>query len=115
MFQEIECKARLIEEDEKRKKKLYLIHWTIGEKFPAQKSLNTFNLPRQEKHFEEAFYEGRLLFVASIENGSGVITLMETETEYEIYKFIQNNPEVLDKRMQAKIKPCKLLHWKNST
>ncbi len=94
-------------------KQLYFILWTMGENFPPNKSFTNTDLNRHETYIQKAFSEGRLLMAALFENGSGFITLVEAEGEYDIYKFVRNNPEVMDKNIQARIKPCKPVYWKN--
>jgi len=113
MLQEIQKDLQVDNVEIKGMKQLYFILWTIGEKFPPQKTLSTHELPRHENYLKQAYRDGRLLMAALFENGSGVITLMEAETEHEIHKFVRNNPEVMDKRIQARIKPCKPVHWKS--
>ncbi|TAH41315.1 MAG: hypothetical protein EYC69_08495 [Bacteroidetes bacterium] len=113
MLQELQNNLRMEDFEVKGMKQLYFILWTIGEKFPAQKTLSNHELPRHENYLKQAYRDGRLLVAALFENGSGVITLMEAETEYEIHKFVRNNPEVMDKKIQARIKPCRPVHWKN--
>ena len=94
-------------------KQLYFILWTMGENFPPHKSFTSIDLKRHEAYIQKAFSEGRLLMAALFENGSGFITLVEAESEYEIYKFVRNNPEVVEKNMQARVKPCKPIYWRN--
>jgi hypothetical protein len=94
-------------------KQLYFILWTMGENFPPHKSFTNIDLKRHEHYIQKAFTEGRLLMAALFENGSGFITLVEADSEYEIYKFVRNNPEVVDKNIQARIKPCKPVFWRN--
>jgi len=99
--------------DIKGLKQLYFILWTMGENFPPHKSFCNIELKRHENYMQKAFCEGRLLMAASFENGSGFITLVEAESEYEIYKFVRSNPEVVDKNIQARVKPCKPVFWKS--
>jgi len=94
-------------------KQLYFILWTMGEKFPSHKSFTNADLQRHESYIRQAYTDGRLIMAALFENGSGFITLVEAETEYEIHKFVRNNPEVADKKIQARIKPCRPVYWKN--
>ena len=60
----------------------------------------------------QAYTEGRLIMAALFENGSGINNLLEAETETEIQKFVRNNPEVIEKKMQARIKMCRPLFRK---
>ncbi len=113
MLQDLQNIDHIENYEVKGMKQLYFILWTIGEKFPAHKSFVNLDLPRHESYLKQAYRDGRLLVAALFDNGSGVITLMEAETEYEIQKFVRNNPEVIDKRIQARIKPCRPVHWKN--
>jgi len=94
-------------------KHLYFILWTMGENFPAHQSFTTADLRKHEQYLSQAYKEGRLLMAALFENGSGFITIIEAETEYEIHKFVRSNPDVVDKLIQARIKPCKPVFWKN--
>ncbi len=94
-------------------KNLYFILWTMGENFPSQKSFSTADLHRHENYIRQAYTDGRLLMAALFNNGSGFITLIESETESEIHRFVRNNPEVADKKIQARIKPCRPVFWKN--
>jgi len=94
-------------------KQLYFILWTMGENFPSHQSFTNADLRKHEQYISQAYKEGRLLMAALFENGSGFITLVEAETEYEIHKFVRSNPEVADKKIQARIKPCKPVFWKN--
>ena len=94
-------------------KQLYFVLWTMGENFPSHKSFTNADLQRHENYIRQAYTDGRLVMAAMFENGSGFITLIEAETEYEIHKFVRNNPEVVDKKIQARIKPCQPLYWKN--
>jgi hypothetical protein len=93
-------------------KHLYFILWTMGENFPSHKSFTNADLQRHESYIRQAYSDGKLLMAALFENGSGFITLIEAETDYEIHKFVRNNPEVIDKKIQARIKPCRPLYWK---
>jgi len=113
MFQEQKLKTNEESQEIKGMKQLYFILWTLGEKFPPQKTLASHELPRHESYLKQAFWDGRLLVAALFENGSGVISLMEAENENEIQRFVRSNPEVIDKRIQARIKPCKPVFWKN--
>ena len=94
-------------------KQLYFVLWTMGENFPAHKSFSTVDLRRHENYMRQAYTDGRLIMAALFENGSGIINLVEAESETEIQKFVRNNPEVIDKKMQARIKMCKPIFWKN--
>lgn len=94
-------------------RQLYFILWTMGEFFPAQKSFTNADLKRHESYMTQAYREGKLIMAALFENGTGFITLIEAESDYEIQKFVRNNPEVADKRIQARVKPCKPVFWKN--
>ncbi len=85
----------------------------MGENFPSQKSFSTADLHRHENYIRQAYTDGRLLMAALFNNGSGFITLIESETESEIHRFVRNNPEVADKKIQARIKPCRPVFWKN--
>ena len=80
-------------------KQLYFILWTMGENFPSRKSFSNADLQRHEHYMRQAYHDGRLLMAALF--------------EYEIHKFVRNNPDVADKRIQARIKPCKPVYWKN--
>src|SRR4051812_37982511 len=91
------------EQENKGLKQLYFILWTMGENFPNHKSFSNADLQRHETYIRQAYSDGRLLMAALFENGSGFITLIEAETEYEIHKFVRNNPEVVDKKIQARI------------
>ncbi len=94
-------------------KQLYFILWTMGENFPPHQSFTNTDLKRHESYIRQAFCDGRLLMAALFENGSGFITLVEAESENDAYKFVRNNPEVVDKKIQARIKPCKPVHWRS--
>jgi hypothetical protein len=94
-------------------KHLFFILWTMGENFPAHKSFTDEDFQRHENYMRKAYTDGKLVMAALFENGSGFITLVEAETEYEIQKFVRNNPDIVSKRLQARIKPCKPLFWKN--
>jgi hypothetical protein len=94
-------------------KHLYFILWTMGENFPTQKSFSDADLRRHESYIRQAYADGRLLMAALFENGSGFITLVEADTDNEIQKFVRNNPEVVDKKIQARIKACRPVYWKN--
>lgn len=94
-------------------KKLYFILWTMGENFPRHKSFTDTELLRHENYIQKEFSEGRLLVAALFVNGSGFITLVEADSEYDIHKFVRCNPEVIDKKIQARIKPCKPMYWRN--
>ena len=94
-------------------KQLYFILWTMGENFPSHKSFSNANLPRHENYIRQAYADGKLLMAALFESGNGFITLIEAETDYEVQKFVRNNPDVLDKTIQARIKPCRPVYWKN--
>lgn len=94
-------------------KQLYFVLWTMGENFPSHKSFSNADLQKHETYIKQAYTDGRLLMAALFENGSGFITLVEAETEYEIHKFVRSNPEVAEKRIQARIKPCRPVYWKN--
>ena len=54
----------------------------------------------------QAYTDGKLIMVALFENGSKIINLLEaeTETKTKIQKIVRNNPEVIEKKMQARIK-----------
>ena len=93
-------------------KRLYFVLWTMGENFPSHKTFTNAELQRHETYIRQAYSDGRLIMAALFENGSGFITLIEAESEYEIHKFVRNNPEVVDKKIQARIKPCLPLYWK---
>jgi hypothetical protein len=94
-------------------KHLYFILWTMGENFPIHKTFTTVDLRRHENYMRQAYTDGRLIMAALFENGSGIINLLEAESESEIQKFVRNNPEVIEKKMQARIKMCKPIFWKN--
>ncbi len=94
-------------------KQLYFILWTMGENFPARESFTNADLRRHENYMRQAYADGRLLMAALFENGNGFITLIEAESDTEIQKFVRNNPEVVDKKIQARIKPCRPVYWKN--
>jgi uncharacterized protein YciI len=94
-------------------KHLYFVLWTMGENFPSHKSFTNADLQRHETYLRQAYTDGRLLMAALFQNGSGFITLVEAETEYEIHKFVRNNPDVAEKKIQARIKPCMPVFWKN--
>ena len=94
-------------------KQLYFILWTMGENFPAHRSFTGEDFEKHESYMRKAYSEGKLLMAALFENGSGFITLIEAETDYEVHKFVKNNPDVVAKRLQARIKNCKPLFWKN--
>ena len=94
-------------------KHLYFILWTMGENFPPLKTFTTVDLSRHENYLRQAYSDGRLIMAALFENGTGIINLLEAESETEIQKFVRNNPEVIEKKMQARIKMCKPLFWKN--
>ena len=85
----------------------------MGENFPSHKTFTTVDLRRHENYMRQAYTDGRLIMAALFENGSGIINLLEAESETEIQKFVRNNPEVIEKKMQARIKMCRPLFWKN--
>jgi uncharacterized protein YciI len=93
-------------------RRLYFVLWTMGELFPAQRSFRSIDLSRHERYLQKAFREGSLVVAAAFENGSGVISLMEAESEMEVQQFVRNCPDVLDRILQARIKPCTPLFWK---
>ena len=94
-------------------KHLYFILWTMGENFPSHKTFTTVDLRRHENYMRQAYTDGRLIMAALFENGSGIINLLEAESETEIQKFVRNNPEIIEKKMQARIKMCRPIFWKN--
>ncbi len=94
-------------------KHLYFILWTMGENFPSHKTFTTVDLRRHENYMRQAYTDGRLIMAALFENGSGIINLLEAESEIDIQKFVRNNPEVIEKKMQARIKMCRPIFWKN--
>ena len=94
-------------------KQLYFILWTMGENFPSNETFTNADLRRHENYIRQAYADGRLLMAALFENGNGFITLIEAECDNEIQKFVRNNPEVVDKKIQARIKSCRPVYWKN--
>lgn len=94
-------------------KQLYFILWTTAENFPSNKSFSTIDLHRHENYMRNAYKEGRLIMNALFVNGNGIISLVESESENEIRRFVNKNPEVIDKRIQATIKMCTPIYWKN--
>ncbi|REJ84031.1 MAG: hypothetical protein DWQ44_03915 [Bacteroidetes bacterium] len=94
-------------------KQMFFILWTMGENFPAKKTFTSTELSRHESYLRQAFREGKLLMAALFENGSGIITLVEAENEIEVQKFVRTNPDVVDKKLSARIKACKPVYWKN--
>jgi hypothetical protein len=94
-------------------KQLYFILWTMGENFPLNKTFTNADLRRHETYIRQAYSDGKLLMAALFENGNGFITLVEAENEHEIHRFVRNNPEIADKKLQARVKPCKPIFWKD--
>lgn len=94
-------------------KQLYFILWTMGENFPPNKTFTTADLRKHESYIRQAYTDGVLLMAALFENGNGFITLVEAENETEIHRFVRNNPEIVDKKLQARVKPCKPIYWKD--
>jgi uncharacterized protein YciI len=94
-------------------KHLYFVLWTMGENFPDHKSFTNADLQRHENYIRQAYSDGRLIMAALFENGSGFITIIEAVSESEVQRFVRNNPEVVDKKIQARIKPCRPVYWKN--
>ena len=93
-------------------KQLYFILWTMGENFLHTKSFTNADLQRHENYIRQAYKDGRLLMAALFENGSGFITLVEAETEYEIHKFVRSNPEVAEKEFRQGSKAVSLCSGK---
>lgn len=85
----------------------------MGENFPANKSFTNVDLRRHENYMRQAYSDGRLIMAALFANGTGIITLVESESEHEVRKFVNNNPDIVDKRIQARIKMCTPIFWKN--
>lgn len=94
-------------------KQIYFILWTTGENFPSNKSFSTIDLHRHEDYMRNAFKEGLLIMNAFFVNGNGIISLVESESENGVRRFVNKNPEVMDKRIQATIKMCTPVYWKN--
>lgn len=94
-------------------KRLYFVLWTMGESFPAQRTFQSVDLSRHELYLQKAFREGTLVMAASFENGSGIVSLMEAESEQDIQQFVRKCPDVLDRVLQARVKPCRPLFWKD--
>lgn len=94
-------------------KRLYFVLWTMGESFPVQRTFQSVDLSRHELYLQKAFREGSLVMAASFENGSGIVSLMEAESEQDIQQFVRKCPDVLDRVLQARVKPCRPLFWKD--
>lgn len=94
-------------------KRLYFVLWTMGELFPAQRTFQSVDLSRHEHYLRKAFREGSLVMAAAFENGSGIVSLMEAESEQEVQQFVRKCPDVLDRVLQARVKPCRPLYWKD--
>ncbi len=56
--------------------------------------------------------EGLRIMNAFFENGNGIISLDESDSEYGVKRFVTKDSEVIDKRIQATNKMCTPVYWK---